>query len=323
MTQAVHDAGGAILTATGIAKSFGGVHALRGVDLTLRPQSVLAIAGENGAGKSTLIKTLTGVYQPDEGTIVIDGAEQSLTPARARELGVAAVAQELSVLDHQSVADNIFLGREPRGRFGLTDRQRRDGLAQELLTRLGLSISPRTMVRDLTLAEKQMVEIAKAMSTSPRILILDEPTSGLREGDVETLLKLIRQLRDAGTSIVLVTHRMSEMFEVSDAIMVLKDGKHVGTRPTADTTEAEIVKLMVGRELAAVYPPKASDQPSRNDLDGLGFLGTGHHGARHFADHPQGQARRAGRLGRARPERSPGGSRRTASVTRQPDPGRS
>ena len=124
MTQAVHDAGGAILTATGITKSFGGVHALRGVDLTLRPQSVLAIAGENGAGKSTLIKTLTGVYQPDEGTIVIDGAEQSLTPARARELGVAAVAQELSVLDHQSVADNIFLGREPRGRFGLTDRQR-------------------------------------------------------------------------------------------------------------------------------------------------------------------------------------------------------
>ncbi len=111
-----------------------------------------------------------------------------------------------------------------------------------------------------------MVEIAKAMSTSPRILILDEPTSGLREGDVETLLKLIRQLRDAGTSIVLVTHRMSEMFEVSDAIMVLKDGKHVGTRPTADTTEAEIVKLMVGRELAAVYPPKASDQPSETIL---------------------------------------------------------
>lgn len=266
MTQAVHDAGGAILTATGITKSFGGVHALRGVDLTLRPQSVLAIAGENGAGKSTLIKTLTGIYQPDEGTIVIDGAEQSLTPARARELGVAAVAQELSVLDHQSVADNIFLGREPRGRFGLTDRQRRNGLAQELLTRLGLSISPRTMVRDLTLAEKQMVEIAKAMSTSPRILILDEPTSGLREGDVETLLKLIRQLRDAGTSIVLVTHRMSEMFEVSDAIMVLKDGKHVGTRPTADTTEAEIVKLMVGRELAAVYPPKASDQAAETIL---------------------------------------------------------
>ena len=256
MTQATLNAGGVILTATGIAKSFGGVHALRGVDLTLRSHSVLSIAGENGAGKSTLIKTLTGVYQPDEGGVVIDGTEQTLNPALARSLGIAAVAQELSVLDHQSVAENIFLGREPRGRFGLTDRKLEKQQTVELLTRLGLDISPDTMIRELTLAQKQMVEIAKAMSTSPRILILDEPTSGLREGDVETLLKLIRQLRDEGTSIVLVTHRMSEMFEVSNAIMVLKDGKHVGTRQATETNEAEIVKLMVGRDLGGVYPDK-------------------------------------------------------------------
>lgn len=255
-----------IMRATGLAKAFGGVQALRGVDLTLRPASVLAIAGENGAGKSTLIKTLTGLYQPDEGKIIIDGNQQRLTPAKARELGIAAVAQELSVLDHQSIAENIVLGREPRGRFGLIDRRRQQRLAEDLLARIGLNLSPHQLVRDLSLAHKQLVEIAKALSTSPRILILDEPTSGLREGDVETLLNLITQLRDQGTCLVLITHRMSEMFQVSDHIMVLKDGQHVGTRRTAETTASEIVKMMVGRELSAVYPDKSPGPSSAEVL---------------------------------------------------------
>jgi len=260
----VPSGGAVILAASGIRKSFGGVHALSGVDLTVRAGTVTAIAGENGAGKSTLIKVLTGIYQPDEGTVEIDGQPRTLTPALARELGIAAVAQELSVLDHQSVADNITLGREPRTRLGFVDRREQYKQTTALLDRIGLQVSPHTMVRDLTLAQKQMVEITKAMVASPRILILDEPTSGLREGDVQTLLDLIRQLRDEGTGLILVTHRMSEMFEVSDEIMVLKDGRHAGTRTTAATDEREIVRLMVGRDLDAVYPDKA---PARSASD--------------------------------------------------------
>ena len=265
-------AGDTILTATGISKSFGGVHALTGVDLTLRRGTVLAIAGENGAGKSTLIKTLTGVHQPDEGTIVIDGTPQTLSPASARQLGIAAVAQELSVLDHQSVAENITLGQAPLTRLGFIDRRAQRAQAEALLDRLRLQVSPHAMVRDLTLAQKQMVEISKAMVTAPRILILDEPTSGLREDDVRTLLDLIKQLRDEGTCVVLVTHRMSEMFECSDQIMVLKDGRHVGTRETASTSEQEIVRLMVGRELSTVYPDKpAADQAPETIMSVEGF----------------------------------------------------
>ncbi len=270
-----------ILVATGITKTFGGVHALRGVDLMLRPGRVLALAGENGAGKSTLIKVLTGIHQPDEGVISVDGEPRVLTPARARELGIAAVAQELSVLDHQSVAENLTLGREPVGRLGLVNRREQLTLANDMLARVGLRIDPNAMIRDLSLAQKQLVEIGKAMSTSPRVLILDEPTSGLREGDVETLLNLVRQLRAEGTAIVLITHRMSEMFEVSDEIVVLKDGQLAGSRPTSQTDEQEIVKLMVGRELAAIYPDKPSRQPAVAEVLGLGGFsvpGTAVHG---------------------------------------------
>lgn len=247
---------GCTLSARDITKSFGGVHALRGVSIDLGLGSVLAIAGENGAGKSTLIKILTGIHQPDGGTIAIDGTAQQLSPARAKELGIATVAQELSVLDHLSIAENITLGCEPLNRFGLVDRKKQRSDAQHLLDRLGLGLDPDDMVRDLSLANKQMVEIAKAMVTNPRILILDEPTSGLRETDVATLLGLVRQLRDEGAALVIITHRMSEIFQISDKIMVLKDGEHVGTVPTAQTSEQEIVRMMVGRDLNAVYPDK-------------------------------------------------------------------
>lgn len=265
-----------LLHAQGIRKSFGGVTVLDDVDLTLRAGEVVALAGENGAGKSTLIKIITGVYQPDAGTITIAGSATDLTPARAKDLGIAAVAQELSTLDHLSITDNVFLGRELRGRMGLVDRKAQHAAAQDLLARVGLEVSPDTMARDLSLAQRQLVEISKALATSPRVLVLDEPTSGLREQDVERLLTLIAQLRDEGHALLLVTHRMSEMFTCADRIAVLKDGRHVGTVSTRDTSENEVVRMMVGRELASIFPPKAQDAsgPSVLEVRGLSVVGT-------------------------------------------------
>lgn len=254
-----------VLSARDITKSFGGVHALKEVSIDLTPSSVLAIAGENGAGKSTLIKILTGIHQPDSGEILVDNSPAALTPAKAKELGIATVAQELSVLDHLSIAENITLGSEPLTRFRLVNRKQQLAETSQVLSRLGLDLDPHAMVRDLSLAHKQLVEIAKAMVTNPRFLILDEPTSGLRETDVATLLGLITQLRDEGTSMVIITHRMSEIFEVSDRIMVLKDGEHIATRPTSEIDEAGLVRMMVGRDVTTLYPDKAKIQPDTKD----------------------------------------------------------
>lgn len=246
-----------LVAATGLTKAFGGVKALTDVDVNLLPGEVVALAGENGAGKSTLIRILTGLQQPDAGTIEVDGNRIVLNPARARELGIAVVSQELSVLDHLSVADNISLGREVRGRFGMVDRNAQRGAAARALARVGLGISPEVMVRDLSLAQRQLVEIAKSLASDPRVLILDEPTSGLREDDVQRLLALVRLLSDQGHAILFVTHRMAEIFSVSDRIVVLKDGRLVATVPTGATTEAELVRLMVGRDLSAHFPDKS------------------------------------------------------------------
>ncbi len=218
----------------GISKSFGFTTALAGVELTIRAGEVLALLGENGAGKSTLVKVLTGVIAPDAGTIEIDGVDHdALTPRHAEELGIARVAQELSLFPEMNVAANVLIGREPR-RFGLVDRRALHRRTSELLGLLGIPLDTRLAVRRLSLAERQLVEIAKAMARTPRILVLDEPTSGLREHEVERLFEVIRGLRQRGCAVVFISHRLEEVFAIADRIAVLKDGRNSGEVERAD-----------------------------------------------------------------------------------------
>ncbi|MCA9872260.1 MAG: sugar ABC transporter ATP-binding protein, partial [Anaerolineales bacterium] len=213
---------------------------------------------ENGAGKSTLIKTITGAYSPDEGTIGIGGAAYDvLTPQQARELGVGVVYQEFNLLQDMSVAENIFLTTPPMGRFGLIDIKGRAQQAYALLERLGAHkhINPNTMVKDLTVGEQQIVEIAKALAINAHILIMDEPSAVLPSRDVERLYEVVRALREEGHGIIYISHRLNEIFELADRVTVLKDGQTVATRSIAETNEDDLVRMMVGRELTDMYPP--------------------------------------------------------------------
>jgi ABC-type sugar transport system ATPase subunit len=242
----------------GISKRFGFTAALTGVDLTIHSGEVLALLGENGAGKSTLVKILTGVIAPDTGSIELDGVEHSaLTPRRAEELGIARVAQELSLFPEMDVAANVLIGREPR-RFGLVDRRALRRRTSELLELLGVHLDPRLTVRRLSLAERQLVEIAKAMARTPRILVLDEPTSGLREHEVERLFAVIAGLRARGCAVVFISHRLDEVFAIADRITVLKDGRTSGEVARADAVRDDIVRMMVGREVDSQFPPRAA-----------------------------------------------------------------
>jgi rhamnose transport system ATP-binding protein len=247
----------------GVRKSFGGVHALKGVDLVVPPATVVGLAGENGAGKSTLLKILSGIYTPDAGSVLYDGAAQeNVTPAVARNAGIGAVTQELSLFEHLNVAENILISQEPlRGPF--VDRKHLRRRAAEVLDQVGASVLPTAMVRDLSFADRQLVEIAKALVSEPRVLVLDEPTSGLREAEVDRLLETIRRLKQAGRSVIFITHRMSEMFAVCDRFTVLKDGESVASRRSDEIGPDELVRLMVGRSLSALYPDKPAAAPQR------------------------------------------------------------
>lgn len=249
---------GPVLEIEGIDKRFGGIHALADVSFDLYAGEIHALVGENGAGKSTLIKTITGAYMPDSGTIKIDGqAYHSLSPQQARELGVGVVYQEFNLLPDMSAAENIFLSRQPRGRFGLIDTRRRTQDARDLLARLGAThINPDMLSRDLTVGEQQIIEIAKALAIDARILIMDEPTAVLPASDVEQLFTVIRALRDEGHAIIYISHRLEEIFELADRVTVLKDGVTQATKEVAKTNNVELVHLMVGRELTDMYPEK-------------------------------------------------------------------
>jgi ABC-type sugar transport system ATPase subunit len=262
----------------GVRKSFGGVRALKGVDLLIPRGAVVGLAGENGAGKSTLLKILSGVYQPDAGEVLYDGVEQHhLDPSTARGAGIGFVAQELALFENLTVAENILIGREPR-RFGQVDRRALLRAATQALGLVSATIDPDALVRDLPFADRQIVEIARALADEPKVLVLDEPTSGLREQEVERLLEMIRALRDQGRSVVFITHRMSEMFAVCDSFAVLKDGESVATLPADRTTPEELVRLMVGRPLTALFPPRPPAPPTGGapalELDAYSVPGT-------------------------------------------------
>ena len=238
----------------GIAKRFGGVTALDGVDFELRSGEVHALLGENGAGKSTLIKILGGIHRPDAGEILVDGQVVEIREVTdADRLGIRLIHQELSLAPNLSVAENIFLGREP-GRFGFLNRRALFASAQALIAELGLPElgSAETRVADLSVAQQQMTEIARALSTRARILILDEPTASLSEAETESLFVKLRGLCGQGVGIIYISHRLEEIQRLAHRITVLRDGRSVGTQAAAELNQNELIRLMVGRDLQAL-----------------------------------------------------------------------
>jgi ABC-type sugar transport system ATPase subunit len=246
-----------LLQMRGIRKSFVGVEVLHGVDLDLNAGEIQAIVGENGAGKSTLMKILAGVYGPDGGTIRIAGRELTFGhPHAAQDAGVGIVYQEFNLLPERTVAENVFVGREP-AKAGIVDRRAMERATAELLEEVGeTSFSPRTPVRRLSVAQQQVVEIIKARSLDARILVLDEPTAALAEHEVELLFRLVRRLQERGIGMLYISHRLREVFALADRITVLKDGGLVKTLATTETDSRGLVNLMVGRELDGYFPPR-------------------------------------------------------------------
>jgi ribose transport system ATP-binding protein len=252
----------ALLQLQGISKRYAGVRALDGADLTCHAGEIHAVLGENGAGKSTLIKAIAGVVQPDAGRILMEGVELRLvSPNVARDHGIACVFQELSLVPDLSVAENIFLARPPRRR-GLIDARAQQEQAVALLDRLGCGdIHPKERVRDLPLSRRQLIEIAKALSLRPRLLILDEATSALSGEDVERLYRLLFELRARGVGCLFISHRMHEVKALADTCSVFRSGRRVDTFPSGSRSDEEVVQLMIGRDVAKSYPPKTGPAP--------------------------------------------------------------
>jgi inositol transport system ATP-binding protein len=244
-----------LLQMQGIDKIFPGVHALDHVDLNVRPGTVHSLMGENGAGKSTLMKVLIGMYQPDGGTIVFDGREVQIPDtATGLGLGISMIHQELSPVPEMTVAENIWLGREPKGRLGLISRTEMKRATRELFDKWEIRINPTDLMKTLSVAQTQMVEIAKAISFDSKLIIMDEPTSAITETEVAHLHRMIDQLRSTGTAIIYITHKMDEVFKISDDITVFRDGKHVASLPAAELDRNKLITLMVGRELTHMFP---------------------------------------------------------------------
>jgi len=241
-----------IVAMRAIRKSFGTVEVLHGVDFTVLPGEVHVLAGENGAGKSTLIRILSGVYDDYSGEVSVDGRQRRLAgPQDAVHAGIATIHQELSLVPTMSVADNLFLGRERPGRFGQVDFATQEAESVRILAEMHLEVSPRRLVAELPLSSQQLLEIARALARDARLLIFDEPTSALREHEVEGLFTRIRDLRSRGRGIVYITHKMEEIYRLADRITVLRDGAVVGTAARDDLPPAELVRWMVGREIAS------------------------------------------------------------------------
>ena len=244
-----------LLQLTSIVKSFGGVQALKGVTFDLKAGEVHAIVGENGAGKSTLIKTITGAHRADSGTIEIHGQViHHNSPAHAKSHGVAVIYQQPALFPDLSVAENIALGLENGGAWRKIDWRARHRRAKALLDRVGAKIDPADDVRQLTMPQQQLVEIARSLGSNARILILDEPTASLSDREVDHLFSVIRELKKQGVGMVYISHRLEELPRIADRVTVLRDGAYVGTRMMAEVDRAEMIRLMVGRELSAVFP---------------------------------------------------------------------
>ncbi|MFI5454129.1 MAG: sugar ABC transporter ATP-binding protein [Isosphaerales bacterium] len=266
-----------LLELTGISKAFAGVQALKGVSFDLRAGEVHALVGENGAGKTTLIKVITGAHLPDEGTMKVQGRlVAEIDPVRARGLGIAAIYQQPALFPDLTVAENIAIGLEPGGGWRRVRWGRRRARAQALLEQIGAAIDPDTDVRRLSMPEQQLVEIARALGAEARILIMDEPTASLSDKEVDRLFGVIRDLKSQGVGTIYISHRLEELPQVADRVTALRDGVLVGTRRMEEVSRGELIRMMVGRELSAVFP-KSFVEPGEVILEvrGLGCRAAG------------------------------------------------
>ncbi|MEX1123269.1 MAG: sugar ABC transporter ATP-binding protein [Balneolales bacterium] len=254
-----------------IRKEFPGVVALDDVSFELRKGEVHILLGENGAGKSTLMKILSGAYQKDQGQIHLNGKEiQILNPKHAQDLGIGIIYQEFNLNPHMTVAENIFLGREPVNRFGIIDEKKLYHSARAIIQDIGVEIGLNKVVSEIGIAQQQMVEVAKALSLNARVLIMDEPSAPLTKHEITQLFEMIRRLTKQGVSIVYISHRMSELYEIGDKVTVLRDGKYIGTKKISDINRQDLIKMMVNRDLDEQYParnPKISEEVLR--VEGL------------------------------------------------------
>ena len=251
-----------VLEIRDVAKSFGPVIALKRMNLTVRRGRVHTLLGENGAGKSTLMKILAGVFKPTSGTILLKGATYTpKDPRDARANGIAIVFQELSLSRNLSVAENIFANHEP-SRFGFVRERELNAAADKLIDELGLPVDARAKVGDLSIAQRQLVEIAKGLSQPADVVILDEPTSSLSDSEAEILFSIIERLKARGTAVIYISHRMEEIMRLSDDITVVRDGEYVTTTEKSETTIERLIALMVGREMNDIYPPREAPRPS-------------------------------------------------------------
>ena len=268
-----------ILQLEGIEKSFPGVKALDGVNLTVRPGRVTALVGENGAGKSTLMKVLTGIYKAEAGRILYKGEEVFFKgPRHSQEAGIGIIHQELNLLPELSIAENIFLGREKTSAFGRICWSSMYQEANRLLARLKVKHDARTRLGDLSIGEQQMVEIAKALSFDASVIIMDEPTDALTDTETRALFDVIDELKASGQAIVYISHRLVEIFEICDDVTVLRDGKFIGSRPTSEIDEESLIEMMVGRKLDEQYP-RVNSNPSATSLSVENLWAEGVHGA--------------------------------------------
>jgi inositol transport system ATP-binding protein len=265
-----------ILSMEGISKQFPGVRALTDVELRARKGTVHALMGENGAGKSTLMKCLIGIYAPDSGTITFKGERLNITNTHyALSKGISMIHQELSPIPQMTVAENIYLGREPMTWYGLVDMRKMNRMATELLERLQIKIKPTAKMCDLSIANVQLAEIAKAVSYNSDLIIMDEPTSAITEAEVEGLFNIIRSLRAQGVAIIYISHKMDEIFKITDEVTVFRDGRYISTDVTANLTDAKLIEKMVGRTLTDMFHKETTDMGSVfldvQNLSGKGF----------------------------------------------------
>jgi ribose transport system ATP-binding protein len=246
-----------ILVAAGLRKAFPGVQALDGVDIDVRRGEVHVLVGENGAGKSTLVRILSGIYQPDGGRVTLDGEQVAFrAPHEALQAGVATVHQEFNLCTHRTVAENVFLGREHR-HFGLLDRRRRNRETVELMGQLDIKLDPNARIKDLGIAERQLVEILKALAVGQfRLVIMDEPTAALSRHEIEALFRMITALRDRGVGVIYISHRLEEIEQVGDRVTVFRDGKRIVTAPVGELSTDDVIERMVGRPMEQLFPDR-------------------------------------------------------------------
>ena len=244
-----------ILVMNDIVKTFPGVKALKGVKLDVKYGEIHALMGENGAGKSTLMKCLIGIHPPTSGQIYFEGKQiENYSTADALKMGIAMIHQELSPVEHRSIMENIWLGREPKTKLGLVDHKKMYELTKDVLKEIDFNVDPKTLMVNLTVANVQMIEIAKALSYNAKLIIMDEPTSALTNKEIDQLFSIMRRLRESGKSIIYISHKLEEIYEICDRITVYRDGEYIGSGKTKDINVSELIKMMVGREVDEMFP---------------------------------------------------------------------